>query len=144
MSTKKGTIKTVKPSGYTNKLSSDSWSYPDNQVVIDITGERITYGELKQRRASGYYDDWQSEAEKAAKRKSAAEKRYKCAQRGEQRKSQKHQWLPPSGRTQSSSTSPIRKSPISGRMPSCWLPVSCVVTAMLSGAIQAMALPVRA
>ncbi|MBQ8918309.1 MAG: hypothetical protein IJ044_06265 [Oscillospiraceae bacterium] len=75
MSTKKGTIKTVKPSGYTNKLSSDSWSYPDNQMVIDITGERITYGELKQRRASGYYDDWQSEAEKAAKRKSAAEKR---------------------------------------------------------------------
>ena len=43
---------------------SDNWNYADDEVVLDLHGKYITFGELKQRKAEGDYDDWDAEEQK--------------------------------------------------------------------------------
>ena len=56
---------------------SDDWNYADDEVVMDVNGNYITFGELKKRKAEGYYDDWDAEEEKssAAKKQEEAEEK---------------------------------------------------------------------
>ena len=44
---------------------SDNWDYADDEVVMDVHGKYITFGELKKRKAEGYYDDWEADEPKA-------------------------------------------------------------------------------
>lgn len=54
----KGTTSAVSTTGTKSavRYGSDSWTYPDEQIVRDVLGERMTFGELKKRKAEGYYD----------------------------------------------------------------------------------------
>lgn len=52
---------------------SDNWDYADDEVVMDVNGSYVTFGELKKRKAEGYYDDWDAEEEKSSSAKKEEE-----------------------------------------------------------------------
>ncbi len=93
---KSSTTTATKPAVGGKSFRSDSWTYSDSQMVRDVHGERMTFGELKQRKAAGYYDTPKTQqtsksSSSGSKKQAEREKAQKAAQEEQARQLAKQQ-----------------------------------------------------